>query len=315
MVTILSRLLRRKRQVPDNMGASGGKDLAEDVSSILEKERQWLLTQDPDTPRQWQHLRNMLQAKTVRTGSRRSNVIEKVLRPVLVTGILATAAGVLALLVMTPTAEPQIYATGKGQMSEVMLADSSGIILNHTSALTVPRSGPDEPRLVHLSGEAFFRVRKKTSAFTVRTESGSVEVLGTEFNVRDRNGRLEVAVVTGRVEVRIPGVKVPHTIIVLAGSMFSAGPGESAVRSEPIRYENYPGWLHGQLIFQNMPLLEVCQELEARFDVNVRIDHPTLPGESISGTLDSRTPESAVRTLAQLTSMRIRHEDQTFILY
>lgn len=286
-----------------------------DALRVLEEERRWLHAQDPDTHRQWQYLRNSLAAQPVT--SRRSTAprYAVALRPILVAGIIATAVGVLAILHRSSPEKSLTYLTGKGEMSTVQLADSSTVILNHTSELIVEQHSADEPRVVRLKGEAFFQVKQTGTPFIVQSASGSVEVLGTSFNVRDRRGRLEVAVRTGTVRVQIQQEGTEQMTVLPAGMMLTAAPGGSPAKPEPIMLEDYPGWLHGRLTFQRAPMTLVCEELEARFNITVRIDHPTLPAEHISGVLDSRTAESALRTLAQLTSLRIRHDGTAFVLY
>jgi len=315
MLTLLSRLLHRSRQrsAPDAPGRDGG--LSPSASSFFEQQRQWLHAQEPDTHRQWQYLRNVLQPEGVPVPPKPSTGFSKVLRPALVAGILASAAGMVAILMVTSPKEALTYQTGRGQLSKVTLADSSRVTLNHTSALTVTQYKSKEPRIVHLKGEAFFQVQKNGSSFIVETASGSIEVLGTEFNVRERNGRLEVAVVSGKVQVRVLNDDESSTTVLPAGTLVSFGPDRMNATPEPILFEDYPGWLHGRLTFQKTPLTDVCDELEARFDIEVRIAQPALAKENISGVLDSRNAESAVQTLAQLTSLRVRHDDKSFTLY
>ncbi|MBP1656370.1 MAG: hypothetical protein H6Q31_971 [Bacteroidetes bacterium] len=296
---------------PANHAGSTGRDLAR----ILDEDREWLHAQDPETHRQWQYLRNLLPDEEAISQRVPVPRYARYLRPVLLAGILATAGGVVAVLHFSSPDNTLVYSTGKGEMSTVELADSSKVILNHTSELMVSRHDPGDSRAVRLKGEAFFHVQKTGTSFVVETSSGAVEVLGTEFNVRDRRGWLEVAVRTGTVRVVVNRDGTQQATLLQAGMMLTVPPGRAASAPEPIMYEDYPGWLHGKLLFQKTPLAAVCEELEARFNIKVRVDHPVLPAEHISGVLDSRNAESALRTLAQLTSLRLRHDANTFVLY
>ena len=60
----------------------------------------------------------------------------------------------------------------------------------------------DKKRRVRLEGEAFFKVAKG-STFTVDTKTGSVKVLGTQFNVKNRIGFFEVVCYEGLVGVTV----------------------------------------------------------------------------------------------------------------
>jgi transmembrane sensor len=331
MTNLLSRLFPSRRANDPHSREAGAKDprtsgtqrspaaqtgsSGDDLARILDHERQWLHEQDADTHRQWLYLRNLLPAEKEVSRDTPAPRYARYLRPALLAGILATAGGVVAILHFSSPESTLVYTTGRGEMSTVELADSSTVVLNHTSELIVSRHDPDASRAVHLKGEAFFRVRKTGTPFVVETSSGSVEVLGTEFNVRDRRGRVEVAVRTGTVRVVVDREGGQQATLLQAGMMLTVPPRGNASVPEPIMYEDYPGWLHGRLLFQKTPLAAVCEELEARFNIKVRVEHPVLPAEHISGVLDSHSAESALRTLAQLTSLRIRHDANTFVLY
>ena len=93
------------------------------------------------------------------------------------------------------------YVTRYGETQTILLPDSSTVLLNANSRLTLSTDWTDT-REVWLEGEAFFRVRKikritsPASAehvkFIVRTDRLNVEVLGTEFNVRQRSEKTAV---------------------------------------------------------------------------------------------------------------------------
>ncbi|HSQ75344.1 MAG TPA: FecR domain-containing protein, partial [Bacteroidota bacterium] len=290
MTNLFSRLFPSRRANDPHPGEAGAKAAAtprpnrgpvahtgssvDDLTRILDDDRQWLHAQDPETHRQWQYLRNLLPADEVVPRHVPAPRYVRILRPVLLAGILATVGGVVAILHLSSPDNALVYTTGKGEMSTVDLADSSKVVLNHTSELIVNRHDPDESRAVRLKGEAFFRVKQTGTPFVIETSSGSVEVLGTEFNIRDRRGRLEVAVRTGTVRVVVDREGGEQATLRPAGMMVTVPPGGTASAPEPIMYEDYPGWLHGKLLFQKTPLAAVCEELEARFNINVRVDHP-----------------------------------------
>ncbi len=82
----------------------------------------------------------------------------------------------------------------------VLLPDGSQLYLNHNSSISYDKSF--HPRTVILNGEAFFTVVPNASVFTVATEHGNVEVLGTEFNVKTTSGQIVVDVKKGLVELK-----------------------------------------------------------------------------------------------------------------
>ena len=82
------------------------------------------------------------------------------------------------------------YSTAFGVMQNVALADGTKVNLNANSTLRVPRFGfGTDTRQVLLEGEAYFSVTHtpNNQKFVVKTNRDfSIEVLGTEFAVRER---------------------------------------------------------------------------------------------------------------------------------
>ncbi|MFK7809775.1 MAG: FecR family protein, partial [Saprospiraceae bacterium] len=91
-----------------------------------------------------------------------------------------------------------------GEKIEGYLPDESLFALNAGSTLSYDSETWATERTLQLSGEAFFKV-EKGSTFQVKTDNGTVKVLGTEFNVRSRNGVLEVKCKEGKVAVLSSG--------------------------------------------------------------------------------------------------------------
>ncbi len=98
------------------------------------------------------------------------------------------------------------YETGYGEIRMVRLPDSSRVILNANSILTIPRFGfGSGTREVLLKGEAEFAVKHTTDhrKFVVRTpDKLEVRVLGTEFIVYSRDRGLKVVLSQGSVQLR-----------------------------------------------------------------------------------------------------------------
>jgi transmembrane sensor len=100
------------------------------------------------------------------------------------------AAAVLCLLMSSyfvvrwATTRENITIEAGDQVATVYLPDSTKVWLNVNSRITYPRKF--ESRKVELQGEAFLSVRKDTSDFTVTTKHTNTTVLGTAFNIKDR---------------------------------------------------------------------------------------------------------------------------------
>ncbi|MBQ0740845.1 FecR domain-containing protein, partial [Aquimarina celericrescens] len=81
-----------------------------------------------------------------------------------------------------------------------VLPDGSFVDLNAGSELTHQRFFWSQNREITLQGEGYFKVTSGTN-FTVTTSLGKIEVLGTQFNIKEREKLFEVNCYEGRVKV------------------------------------------------------------------------------------------------------------------
>ena len=85
-----------------------------------------------------------------------------------------------------------LFQTANGERTQGALPDGSTFVLNADSRLSYDKNNWGTARKISLTGEAFFSVQKG-AVFSVETPTGSVQVLGTKFNVWSRNNLLEAA--------------------------------------------------------------------------------------------------------------------------
>jgi len=81
----------------------------------------------------------------------------------------------------------------------VELPDASMVYLNRHSSLEY--NTDFDPRVVTLTGEAFFMVTHDDTPFVVQTNAGEIKVLGTEFNVKASDEEVSLEVRDGEVEL------------------------------------------------------------------------------------------------------------------
>jgi ferric-dicitrate binding protein FerR (iron transport regulator) len=159
-------------------------------------------------------------------------------------------------------------STGYGETMEVILPDSSTVVLNALSSLSYPSRFAGKERLINLNGEGYFKVRKDVQKpFKVQTGGLSVEVLGTTFNVQsyDNEEIIETALFEG-------------SVAVYSGeSRQMLKPGETAYYNKvsssfQIKQEDVSAviqWQKGILLFDNIPLKEIFKTLERQYNVQL----------------------------------------------
>jgi len=268
---------------------------------------------EPETDRQWRILNAALAGRGGAVATPPRSRFAWMLRPAVGLAVIAGVI-VVGLVLRTPGTETTTYETARGQQTTLNLADGTEVMINHTSALTVEGMNDSDERRVSLTGEAFFRVRKTGAPFVVATSVGTVTVLGTAFNVRVRDGRMEVAVVEGSVRVAGGSGGEESNVRLTAGELTSCDARGVPEPPAKLRHASYPGWIHGQLLFERTPLSAACRELEDHFDIALTLAVPHADDITITGALDARNADLAVATLARLTGATSSHDQSGYTL-
>ncbi|KJD32585.1 anti-sigma factor [Tamlana nanhaiensis] len=154
------------------------------------------------------------------------------------------------------------YNTGVAQTETFTLPDDSEVILNANSTLDYNEKAWKENRNLNLKGEAFFKVTKGEK-FTVNTSAGSIQVLGTQFNVKQRDNYFEVQCYEGSVSVR----SANEHVILKPGKTFRMV-NEKLVEVADFNAEN-PSWLQNESSFNNVPLWQVINELQNQYNLKI----------------------------------------------
>lgn len=149
-------------------------------------------------------------------------------------------------------------ATGIGERRTVVLSDGSAVTLDSASAVDVEFSA-SERRIVLRDGQIYVVVKpNSTRPFVVEAEGGSVQALGTAFNVRLDDAGANVAVTEHAVRVTF-GPVAP--VDVHAGH----GVGYTRLRGlglpNAVDTDGITAWRHGEIVFDNLPLSDVVRHI------------------------------------------------------
>ncbi|WP_158524886.1 FecR family protein [Mesonia sp. K7] len=187
-------------------------------------------------------------------------------------------------------AQPQQYNTLAQQTKEIRLPDNSVVLMNAESALSYEKKNWDDKRKLQLQGEAFFDV-EKGKKFTVLTKMGEIEVLGTEFNVHQRNGFLSVECYEGLVEVRFNNKKI----------QLEPQEGLTFANGKLIEYntkEATSAWINGYSIFKSIPVKEVIEELERQYNIEITLKNIKFDNQQLfTGNITHKNLETALKSV------------------
>lgn len=168
--------------------------------------------------------------------------------------------------------------TSRGEHKLVVLPDQSRVMLNAVSSVHYNSLMFYLTRNVSFEGEGFFSITKGDK-FNVVTEIATVEVLGTQFNIKSASGKYEVACTEGK--VRVSANQNNSSVVLIVGQATSLTNG-AFDKPSPVKKESM-AWKDGEFYFDNAPLLDVLNVLSIQYDIDLQIEVTNLGERHYSG--------------------------------
>jgi transmembrane sensor len=196
---------------------------------------------------------------------------------------------------------PETVNAPKGQHISRILPDGSQVWLNADSEISYRNFTAQEDRTVNLIGEAYFDV-KSGGSFEVKGPNGTVRVLGTSFNVNQRDDALEVSCFRGSVEVKSNNGQSRR---LKAGQVTHNQNGKLTM---PAKFNADKGasWLTGDFYFESIPLEKVLAELERQF--NVEIIYVDKEPRTYTGYFNNSDLDEALQLIFEPMSLTYKKE-------
>lgn len=199
------------------------------------------------------------------------------------------------------------FETAIAQTESFQLPDESEVTLNASSKITFDKNNWKKDRSLTLEGEAYFQV-EKGQKFSVNTQNGIVQVLGTHFNVKQRDNYYEVKCYEGLVSVTYENkvVKLP--------------PGKTfrVVNNTIEAVEDFvvqgPSWLQKESTFDRIPLAQVIAELERQYNIKI-VTEDIDTTKLFTGTFSNDNQQVALEAVTIPLQLSYRIEGKTIIFY
>lgn len=150
------------------------------------------------------------------------------------------------------------------------LTDGTKIWLNSETIIRYPVNFTGEKREVYLEGEAFFKVTKNTGQpFIVHTTRTEVEVLGTEFNVRNYNNEPEIVTTLVNGSVRLTSDVENEQIVLKPGEQGNIDKSTGALNIQEVDPYLYTAWKDARFVFRNTRMEELLNTLARWYDLQI----------------------------------------------
>lgn len=237
-------------------------------------------------------------------------------------------------------ADTILIEANKGSRSEIVLPDGSKVWLNSGSQLKMLPDFYNGKRMVHLTGEAYFDIKKKINGnlFRVKTSDIQIKVLGTEFNLKSypEEGTIETTLEEGSVviekELNTETVEIA-TLAPNEKAIFVKKKGEITIDNmevidddphseykdnlsrqesvfikENVDTELYTSWKDGHLIFKDESFKNIVIKMERWYNVKIDIENPKLKDLHFTANFKNETIEQSLYALKLTHEFNYKHD-------
>lgn len=168
-----------------------------------------------------------------------------------------------------------------GQQLNITLADGSNVWLNSMTTLRYPALFASDERRVEIDGEGYFEVTKDIEKpFRVETSKGTIEVLGTSFNVDaySKCKTFSTALISGKVKI-VAG----NNDYYLEPDQIAKSNSDGTLSISPITDYDHFRWREGIISLQNESFLQIMKKFEKFYGIKIVVDKKGMENFAYTG--------------------------------
>lgn len=228
------------------------------------------------------------------------------------------------------------YTAAKSRKT-IVLPDSSVIMLNENSHLSISKDFDSEHREVTITGEAFFDVKHdQEHPFIVHTSEYRIRVLGTSFNVKSYPGShgTETGLISGKVEIVPNGDDAKDRIILRPNEKFvlerERQPAISNAHSTPVavskgivakikldtltQHAPETAWARQKMEISDETFEQIALKLQAWYGIRVIFASEEVKQYRYTATFNDETIFKALQYLKQSYPFNYRIEQDAIVI-
>lgn len=192
-----------------------------------------------------------------------------------------------------------------------VLPDGSEITLNKNSEIIYSSIFRGKNRPVKLTGEAFFKVTPdKEKPFIITVNEITVKVVGTSFNVKNRNNKTVVVVETGIVQVS----RGNKTVELHAGEQSIIDKDQTELSKEKTQSKLYNYYRTNELECEHTPLHELVDILNEIHHRNIVISTNALKNKEITADFKNQSLEEIIQVIKETFKIQVEYKNQQILL-
>lgn len=279
---------------------------AENEAFFQETERLWQLTSADnsiviDTDKAWErfHKDNIVPAKIIPLW--KQTWLRVAVSLLLIIGVIT-----ITKIIMDPY--KHIYS--QDETLTITLPDNSKITLNKNTSLDYQKSFHDNRKVV-LNGEAFFWVTKDDKhPFTIETENGKIQVVGTSFNIDSDNDKTLVSVKTGKVSLS----NSKSQTYLLPGEQGLASKNTDAIVTTKMQDSVYDYYITHKINCINTSIADLATILEKSFHIKVIFQNKTIAQKAITAEFPDNNLDLIIEVIERTLDVKITLKEKKLFI-
>jgi len=190
---------------------------------------------------------------------------------------------------VTPREHPKmavVAVSGNEAVRKIVLDDSTCVYLSAGSRIEYPERFAKNERKVSVEGKVYFEVATDLKCpFYVKTDSYTVKVLGTSFEVNAYKFAQisDVTLVEGKVEIFDRDMASMCTL--QPGQLFEIDKLSNQFTLQQVNADMYASWHEGKLEFDGLTFAEIVKILERHYNVRFFMDEGIAKDIRLVGSL------------------------------
>ncbi|EAY24220.1 FecR family protein [Microscilla marina] len=278
-----------------------------------DKEPPLVSLSDAEVAQDWQKVKakalDKKEAKDKAQGKTRRLWVTRIAAAVVVLGV---AFGLIYFGSLRPQPTPVAYTQSKSAQSlnkkAWVLEDGTKVWLNKNARIYFPEKFDDNRRMVRLEGEGFFEVKRdEKRPFTVQTNGVDVRVLGTSFNIYQKDStHTKVTVNSGKVAVATKDGAQRVELVKGEASNFNA---QNASLSKALNRDlNYLAWKTGALVFKKATMEQIVADLQRHYQVNISCAPALRQQFGFNGTFKDQPLKEVLQVLEATLEVKVVYD-------
>ncbi len=148
----------------------------------------------------------------------------------------------------------------------------------------------------------------------MHTKALNVEVLGTSFDVKERQEGTRVVLTTGKVKLNLPDSPEQAEIYMAPRDLVEISKADRKISKKVVNPEHYSAWRNKTILLNNTTLAEIAKIIGETYGKSVHFEDPQLAETILNGTaLPTNNLQTLLEALSTTLDVEVVQQKETIL--